>query len=100
MNKKKNGEIYEAAALKFDPAEDDAPKVIAAGRGEAAAGIMKAAKEHKIPIYQDKKLAHLLSRMGIGDQIPPELYEVVAEVLVFISRMDKDYSVKADVNFE
>ena len=39
--------------------------------------------------YQDNQLANTLSRLEIGDMIPPELYEVVAEILVFVDDMDK-----------
>ncbi len=42
-----------------------------------------------MPIYEDDKLAKTLSRLEIGEMIPPELYEVVAEVLVFVDGMDK-----------
>ena len=47
------------------------------------------AKESDIPIHRDDKLADTLSRLEIGDMIPPELYEVVAEILVFVDAMDK-----------
>ena len=42
-----------------------------------------------MPLHQDNELADTLSRLDIGDMIPPELYEVVAEVLVFVDAMDK-----------
>ena len=42
-----------------------------------------------MPTYQDDKLADTLSRLEIGDMIPPELYQVVAEILVFVNDMDK-----------
>ena len=48
-----------------------------------------AAKENDVPFYQDNKLAETLSRLQIGDTIPPELYEVVAEILVFVDDMDR-----------
>ena len=47
------------------------------------------AKEEDVPLYQDNQLANTLSRLEIGDMIPPELYEVVAEILVFVDDMDK-----------
>ena len=46
-------------------------------------------KENDVPFYQDNKLAETLSRLQIGDTIPPELYEVVAEILVFVDDMDR-----------
>ena len=78
----------QAIALEYDPTED-APKVIASGRGLLAERIIERAKEAKVPIHQDSKLADTLSRLEIGEMIPPELYEVVAEILVFVDAMDK-----------
>ena len=51
--------------------------------------IIEKAKENDIPFYKDNKLAETLSKLEIGDTIPPELYEVVAEILVFVDDMDK-----------
>ena len=42
-----------------------------------------------MPIHQDDKLAQTLSKLEIGEMIPPELYEVVAEILIFVDSMDK-----------
>ena len=78
----------QAIALSYDPAED-APKVIASGRGLLAERIIEKANEYDVPIHRDDKLADTLSRLEIGDMIPPELYEVVAEILVFVDAMDK-----------
>ena len=61
----------------------------AAGKGEVAERIIEKAKENDVPFYQDNKLAETLSKLQIGDTIPPELYDVVAEILVFVDDMDK-----------
>ena len=74
--------------MEYDPSED-APKVVASGRGLLAERIIEKAKESSVPIHQDSKLADTLSRLEIGEMIPPELYEVVAEILVFVDAMDK-----------
>ena len=42
-----------------------------------------------MPLYKDNKLANTLSKLEIGDTIPPELYDVVAEILVFVDDMDR-----------
>ena len=42
-----------------------------------------------VPVYEDSKLANTLSKLEIGDMIPPELYSVVAEILVFVDDMDR-----------
>ncbi len=76
-------------ALAYDPNEDGAPKVIASGKGFLAEKIIEQARDNKIPVHQDDKLAQTLSKLEIGEMIPPELYEVVAEILVFVDAMDK-----------
>lgn len=87
MQEKKN-KPKQAIALAYDPS-DDAPKVIASGRGVLAEKIIEKAKEAAVPVHRDDSLADTLSRLEIGEMIPPELYEVVAEVLVFVDAMDK-----------
>ena len=63
--------------------------VVAAESQREAEKIIEKAKEANIPVHKDNKLAETLSRLEIGDVIPPELYEVVAEILVFVDQMDK-----------
>ena len=77
-----------AIALAYDP-NDEAPTVIASGKGALAERIIEKAQEADVPVHRDDKLADTLSRLEIGDMIPPELYEVVAEILVFVDAMDK-----------
>lgn len=83
-----DNKIKQAIALEYDPGEE-APKVIASGKGILAEKIIEKAKEANVPVHKDDKLADTLSRLEIGDMIPPELYEVVAEILVFVDAMDK-----------
>lgn len=85
-NKKNNPK--QAVALEYDP-NDNAPKVIAMGRGALAERIIEQAKQSFVPVHRDDELANTLSKLKIGDMIPPELYEVVAEILVFVDSMDK-----------
>ena len=84
----KKNKVKQAIALEYNPSED-APKVIASGKGVLAEKIIEKAKESDVPIHRDDKLADTLSRLEIGDMIPPELYEVVAEILLFVDSMDK-----------
>lgn len=86
--KEKKEKVKQAIALSYDPAEE-APKVIASGKGMLAERIIERAQESKVPVHRDDSLAETLSRLEIGEMIPPELYEVVAEVLVFVDAMDK-----------
>ncbi len=87
MNKEKV-KVKSAVALEYDPKEE-APKIIATGKGVLADKIIEKAKEANVPIHQDEKLAKTLSKLEIGDMIPPELYSAVAEVLVFVDAMEK-----------
>ncbi|MDE5820538.1 MAG: EscU/YscU/HrcU family type III secretion system export apparatus switch protein [Lachnospiraceae bacterium] len=85
MEKKKQ---KTAIALEYNP-EEEAPKIIATGKGRVAEKIIETAKEADVPIHEDSKLADTLSKLEIGEMIPPELYEVVAEIHVFVEAMDK-----------
>lgn len=77
-----------AVVLEYIPG-DEAPNIIASGKGRLAERIIDRAKESDVPLYQDSKLAKTLSKLEVGDMIPPELYGVVAEILVFVDRMDR-----------
>ncbi len=91
MEKKKQNSSEkpkQAIALAYDPG-DTAPRILATGKGALAEKILETAKEADVPVYQDEKLAKTLAKLEIGDTIPPELYEVVAEILVFVDDMDK-----------
>ncbi|HWT27078.1 MAG TPA: EscU/YscU/HrcU family type III secretion system export apparatus switch protein [Mobilitalea sp.] len=85
-----------AVAISYQP-QDDAPKVIASGRGYLADKIINKAKEADIPLHKDAPLADTLSKLEIGAMIPPELYNVVAEILVFVDKMDH---IKGKVNYK
>ena len=88
FKEKKKEKPKQAIALEYDP-EEVAPKVIATGKGQLAERIIEKAKEADVPVHRDDRLADTLSRLEIGDAIPTELYEVVAEILVFVDAMDK-----------
>ncbi len=88
MEKDKELEKRTAVAVAYEPGET-APRILATGKGEVAEKIIEKAKENDVPLYKDNKLADTLSRLKIGDAIPPELYEVVAEILVFVDDMDR-----------
>lgn len=74
--------------------KDIAPRVVAKGQGYVAQKILENASVSDVPVYEDKALAEELSRVDLGDNIPPELYEVVARVLVFISDLDRLEEIK------
>ena len=77
-----------AVALMYEPGSQ-APQVVASGQGVVAERIIERAKEADVATYQDEGLADTLLKLDIGDMIPPELYGVVAEILVYVDKMDK-----------
>lgn len=77
-----------AAALKYEGGMD-APVVTAAGMGKIAENIIEKAEESEVPVVYNKELSDLLCNVDVGDSIPTELYEVVAEVIAYITDIDK-----------
>lgn len=77
-----------AVALSYNQ-EEAAPKIIASGKGYLAEKILKKADQNQIPVHKDEQLAATLSKLDIGDYIPPELYDVVSEILLFVDHMDR-----------
>ena len=86
-DEKKNISNKTAVALSYE-AGDQAPKILATGKGYVAEKIIETAKEVNVPVHKDEKLAATLSKLEIGDYIPKELYGVVAEILVFVDRVE------------
>lgn len=82
--------IKKAAALKYEPEKDTAPRVIAAAEGKIAHKLLEMAKEHNIPICRNPVLADVLVRLDVGQEIPPELYKAAAEILAFIYSLEKE----------
>jgi len=66
-----------------------APKVVAQGKGHLAQRIIDTAVQSEVTVYENSELANELLNVPLGGSIPPELYEVVAQVLVFVSDLDK-----------
>jgi len=83
MNEKK------AVALRYKKGKDNAPKVVAKGKGEVGKKIIQIAKENNIPIREDPVLVETLSQIEINQEIPPQLYKAVAKILVFIYKKTK-----------
>jgi flagellar biosynthesis protein len=77
-----------ASALTYDLGEDFAPRVVASGKGRIAERILELAREYDVPVREDPVLAEALAALTVGDLIPPQLYQAVAEVLAFVYRLD------------
>ncbi|WP_075980943.1 EscU/YscU/HrcU family type III secretion system export apparatus switch protein [Bacillus massilinigeriensis] len=82
-------ERKEAIALGYDPEGSDSPHVLAKGKGIIADNIITKAEENNIPIQEDPSLVSLLSKLNINENIPDELYQVVAELFAFVYRIDQ-----------
>lgn len=88
MNKN-NDHIKKAVALKYDE-RDNSPSILAKGKGYIADKIVQAGNNEGIYIHKDKELLNSLMKLEIGQEIPPELYEVIAEIIAFVYRLDKE----------
>lgn len=86
------GHRRKAVAIRYRAEETQAPVVVAKGGGAIADRIVELAERHRIPLYRDPDLVTVLSTLDLGDMIPPELYQAVAEVLAFIYRMNGQYA--------
>ncbi len=86
--------IDKAVAVRYDEKTGDAPTVIASGKGIVAEKIIATAEAAGIHIQQDPNLVELLSKVEIGDQIPVELYQTVAEVLAFVYQTNGKFKKK------
>jgi flagellar biosynthesis protein len=80
-----------AAVIRYDESEEKAPKVVAQGSGHLAAKIMELAKEHDIAMQEDSGLLQNLLDIDLGENVPPQLYSVIAEILLFIEEMENQY---------
>jgi flagellar biosynthesis protein len=77
-----------ASALRYDGS--GAPKVVAAGRGLVAERILAAAREAGVPVREDPALAAALSTLSLGQEMPEDLWQAVAEVLAWAYGLEKE----------
>jgi flagellar biosynthesis protein len=77
-----------AVALDYAWGQSSAPTVVASGRGELAERIVRTAEANGVPVRSDTDLAGALARIDVGEQIPPEAFAAVAEILAFLYRLD------------
>lgn len=81
-----------AVALKYETGKDPAPIVLAKGKDMFAKRIKKIAKEHQVPMVENKAVAHILFKVGeIGEAIPAHLYEIIADILTYVYRTHRYY---------
>lgn len=82
----------EAVALRYNSKEDNAPKVVAKGRGHVADKILEIARRNNIPVKEDPELLQVLSTLDLNSEIPPHVYQVVAELLAFVYSVNKKFA--------
>lgn len=92
-NNRKNNR-KKAVAVSYDSSKASAPKIVAKGEGKLAQRIVEEAMEHDVPLYEDPSLAEALSYLGLGDEVPENLYELVAKVLAFVYQLDEKWREK------
>ena len=85
-----------AVAIVYDEKSAASPKVIATGQGEIARKIIETAREAGIHIQEDPNLVELLSKIKLGEEIPAELYQTVAEVLAFVYKVNEKFKNKLE----
>lgn len=83
-------DVKKAVALGYRQYEGDAPRVLATGKGLLADKIIAIGEEQGIFIQEDKDLVHLLSQVEIGQNIPTEMYQAVAEVLSLVYKINSE----------
>ncbi|VBB05632.1 type iii secretion system substrate exporter [Lucifera butyrica] len=89
-NPKSNNETKQAIALHYNPERQNAPRVVAKGTGLIAENILNIAKQSAVPVYQNKTVAGMLMAVELDREIPAALYQVVAEVLAYVYRLDQE----------
>ena len=79
-----------AVALKYEPQKNSAPCVVASGAGDRAQKILQVAMENGIAIYHDDSAATLLSKLDQGQEIPPELYQIVVNIYLYLLNLAEE----------
>jgi len=82
--------MRKAVALRYDREINQAPEVVASGQGLLAERILELARAHDVPSHEDQALVEALLKVPVGSEIPPELYQLVAQVLAFVLSMDEE----------
>ena len=77
-----------AAVVRYDESTDKAPVVVARGTGAVAEKILQEARARGVAVENDHSLLGHLLDLDLGDAIPPQLYVVMAEVLLLIEELD------------
>jgi flagellar biosynthesis protein len=80
-----------AAVIKYDKEQGKVPTVVAHGSGLVAQKIIETAKQNHIQLQEDSTLVANLLQVDLGDSVPPQLYEVIAEVFILLEKLNQVY---------
>ena len=97
MNKesKAPSKLKSAVALRYDLQKDFAPRITAKGKGVVAENILRQAEAHEVAVVENERLVKELLQFELGTEIPPELYDIVAQILVFVESVDEEKGLAA-----
>lgn len=84
------GSKLKVAALKYENEKENAPKVVAAGTGYVAQKILEVALANGITVYHDDSAATLLTKLDVGQEIPPELYQIVVDIYIHLMKVSEE----------
>ena len=77
-----------AVVIRYDRDKEQAPRVVAKGKGFVAHQILEAAKAYGVPVYQNQSVASLLMAVELDQEIPPDLYQAIANILAYVYKLD------------
>ncbi len=86
--------LEKAVAILYDEDKAAAPQIVAGGKGEVAKKIIATAEESGVHIQEDPDLVELLVKVPLGDEIPFELYQTVADLLSFVYMANNKFKTK------
>jgi flagellar biosynthesis protein len=98
-NNKKKQAPTRAAVIRYDKENGKAPIIVAQGQGDVAEKIIAKARQHDIPLQEDTMLLENLLELDLGSNVPPQLYQVVAEVLLLVRRAGTEAAVPSPVSY-
>lgn len=91
IDTRKKSSGLSATVIRYDENQDKAPTIVAQGKGQMATQIIELARKNNIPMQEDPMLIQNLIDMDLGENIPPQLYAVIAEILLMVEELEKEY---------
>ncbi|RDU72594.1 flagellar biosynthesis protein FlhB [Helicobacter aurati] len=82
-----------AAALAYEELKDYAPRIVASGQGRIAEAIIAKAEEFNVPLFCNAELVDSLVKMDINSNVPPELYQAVVDIFIWLQNTENDSTI-------